>query len=81
MNKQALITQINEVLANEFEIEVSTIQPEANIKETLQLDSLSLVDMVALIESTFNVKIKGVEVIKIQTFGNLYDFIYERKTA
>ncbi|MDR1676263.1 MAG: acyl carrier protein [Tannerella sp.] len=81
MNKQTLITQINEVLANEFEIEVSTILPEANIKETLQLDSLSLVDMVALIESTFNVKIKGVEIIKIQTFGNLYDFIYERKTA
>ncbi|MDR2765035.1 MAG: acyl carrier protein [Tannerella sp.] len=81
MNKQALITQINEVLANEFEIEVSTILPEANIKETLQLDSLSLVDMVALIESTFNVKIKGVEIIRIQTFGNLYDFIYERKTA
>ncbi|MDR2041991.1 MAG: acyl carrier protein [Tannerella sp.] len=81
MNKQTLVTQINEVLANEFEIEVSTIQPEANIKETLQLDSLSLVDMVALIESTFDVKIKGVEIIKIQTFGNLYDFIYERKTA
>ncbi|MDR2137951.1 MAG: acyl carrier protein [Tannerella sp.] len=81
MNKQALITQINEVLANEFEIEVSTILPEANIKDTLQLDSLSLVDMVALIESTFNVKIKGVEVVRIQTFGHLYDFICERRTA
>ncbi|MDR1336790.1 MAG: phosphopantetheine-binding protein [Tannerella sp.] len=81
MDKQALIAQINEVLADEFEIEVSTILPEANIKETLQLDSLSLVDMVALIESTFNVKIKGVEIIRIQTFDNLYDFICERKTA
>ncbi|MDR1454329.1 MAG: acyl carrier protein [Tannerella sp.] len=81
MNKQALITQINEVLADEFEIAVSMILPEANIKETLQLDSLSLVDMVALIESTFNVKIKGTEIIQIQTFSNLYDFICERKTA
>ncbi|MDR1102939.1 MAG: acyl carrier protein [Tannerella sp.] len=81
MNRQALITQINKVLADEFEIEVSAILPEANIKETLQLDSLSLVDMVALIESTFNVKIKGVEIIRIQTFDNLYDFICEHKTA
>ncbi|MDR3269278.1 MAG: acyl carrier protein [Tannerella sp.] len=81
MEKQVLITKINDVLANEFEIEVSTILPDANIKNTLQLDSLSLVDMVALIESAFNVKIKGTEIIQIQTFGNLYDFIHERKTA
>ncbi|MDR3261337.1 MAG: phosphopantetheine-binding protein [Tannerella sp.] len=81
MEKQELITQINDVLADEFEIEVSAILPEANIKETLQLDSLSLVDMIALIESTFNIKIKGAEIIRIQTFGSLYDFIHERKQA
>jgi acyl carrier protein len=81
MDKQELITQVNKVLADEFEIEISTILPDASIKETLQLDSLSLVDMVALIESTFNVKIKGTEIIQIQTFGNLYDFISERKPA
>lgn len=78
MEKQELIQQINEVLADEFEVEVDTITPEANIKETLQLDSLSLVDMVALIESTFSVKIKGQEVASIKTFSTLYDFIYER---
>ena len=81
MEKQVLITQVNDVLAEEFEIEVSDITPDANIKETLQLDSLSLVDMVALIESTFNVKIKGTEVAEVQTFGNLYDFIHDRIRA
>ena len=45
MEKQELIDQINEVLADEFEVEVSDITPESNIKETLQLDSLSLVDI------------------------------------
>ena len=78
MEKQALIAQMNTVLAEEFEVEVSDITADANIKDTLQLDSLSLVDMVALIESTFNVKIKGTEVAQIQTFENLYDFIHER---
>jgi len=81
MEKQTLITQVNDALAEEFEIEVSDITPDANIKETLQLDSLSLVDMVALIESTFNVKIKGTEVAQVQTFGNLYDFIHDRISA
>lgn len=81
MEKQVLITQVNEALAEEFEVEVTDIIADANIKETLQLDSLSLVDMVALIESTFNVKIKGTEVAQVQTFENLYDFIHQRMTA
>ena len=78
MEKNALIAKINETLAEEFEVEVSDITPEANIKETLQLDSLSLVDMVALVESEFGVKIQGAEMLKIQTFQALYDDIAER---
>ena len=78
MNRQELIERVNEVLAEEFEKEVSDITPDANIKETLELDSLSLVDMVALIESEFGVKIKSQEVVNIKTFETLYDFIQER---
>ncbi len=75
MNREELEEKVNEVLAEEFEIEVEDITPDANIKSTLMLDSLSLVDMVALIESEFGVKIKGTEVTSILTFENLYDFI------
>ena len=78
MEKQELVAKINEVLADEFEVEISEITPDANIKKTLQLDSLSLVDMVALIEETFGVSIKGAEVANIQTFGALYDFVHHR---
>ncbi len=79
MEKQDLIQQVVKVLAEEFEVEESEITPEASIKETLQLDSLSLVDLVALIESNFGVKIQNSEVGTIKTFSNLYDFIYDRK--
>lgn len=81
MEKQELISKINEVLAEEFEVEVDDITPDADIKETLELDSLSLVDMVALIESTFGVKIKSQEIASIKTFDSLYDFIMERRQA
>ncbi|MBQ8361787.1 MAG: acyl carrier protein [Bacteroidaceae bacterium] len=79
MEKNELIEKINEVLAEEFEIEVSDITPEGDIKDTLQLDSLSLVDMVALIESEFGVKIKGTEVGQIKNFAALYDFVYSNQ--
>ncbi len=81
MEKQELINKINEALAEEFEVEVSDMTPDADIKETLQLDSLSLVDMVALVESEFGVKIQGSELPQVKTFGLLYDFVYERMNA
>lgn len=78
MEKNELINKVNSVLADEFEVEVSDITPEANIKETLQLDSLSIVDMIALIENEFGVKIKGDEVGTILTFEDLYNYIAAR---
>ncbi|MCR5003795.1 MAG: acyl carrier protein [Bacteroidales bacterium] len=75
MTKQEIIAKVNAALAEEFEVEESVLAPEANIKETLELDSLSLVDLVALIESNFGVKIAGSELVKIQTFQALYDYL------
>lgn len=78
MEKQELIEKINAALADEFEVDESVITPEAPIKETLELDSLSLVDLVALIESNFGIKIQGTEVSHIKTFAVLYDFVFDR---
>ena len=78
MEKPELIEKINSALADEFEVEESVITPEAPIKETLELDSLSLVDLVALIESNFGIKIAGSEVSNIKTFASLYDFVFDR---
>lgn len=78
MERQELIGKINSALADEFEVEESVITPDAPIKETLELDSLSLVDLVALIESNFGIKIESTQVSGIKTFESLYDFVYER---
>ncbi len=75
MTREEIITKVNTVLADEFEIEESAITPDAIIKDTLTLDSLSLVDLVALIQYTFKVKIPAEDLPKIQTFDTLYDYI------
>lgn len=79
MEKAELIAKVNEVLAEEFEVEVEKLTPDADIKSTLELDSLSMVDMVALIESEFGVKIAPSELPTVKTFGALYDFIEARQ--
>ncbi len=78
MNREELIAKTNEVLAEEFEVAIEDITPDADIKSTLELDSLSLVDMVALIEETFNVEIKGQDISKIKNFDALYFFILSK---
>ena len=78
MERKELIAKVNAVLAEEFEVEESIITPDAPIKQTLQLDSLSLVDMVALIENEFGVKIPSAELGQIKTFAALYDYLAER---
>ncbi|MBO7052430.1 MAG: acyl carrier protein [Prevotella sp.] len=75
MTREEIISKVNSVLAEEFEVEESTITPEANVKNTLALDSLSLVDLVALIQYTYKIKIPAEDLPKIQTFNDLYDYI------
>lgn len=75
MTREDIIAKVNSVLAEEFEVEESSITPDANIKNTLALDSLSLVDLVALIQYTYKVKIPAEDLPKVQTFNDLYDYI------
>lgn len=75
MTREEIIEKVNTLLAEEFEVEASTLTPDANVKETISLDSLSLVDLVALIQQTYQVKIPVSDLRQIQTFTDLYDYI------
>lgn len=75
MTRDEIIKQVNGVLAEEFEVEENALSPEANVKETLSLDSLSLVDLVAIIQQTYKIKIPVTDLRSIQTFNDLYNYI------
>ena len=69
------------MLAEEFEIELSEFTPEASLKETLQLDSINLVDLIALVQTTYRITIPVSDLHQIQTFNNLYDYIEQHLPA
>ncbi|CAM1349476.1 acyl carrier protein [Tenacibaculum halocynthiae] len=75
MDKGAIIEKINDFLIDEFEVEAEDIKPEANLKETLELDSLDFVDLVVAIEANFGVKLVGEDFVNIVTLQNFYDLI------
>ncbi|GHT62265.1 acyl carrier protein [Bacteroidia bacterium] len=80
MNKEEIISKINAILADEFEVDESLIKPDKSLMETLELDSLDLVDLVVLIENNFGYKMKSEDFAGMVTFSDFYEFIFS-KTA
>ena len=81
MTREEIIEQVNGLLSEEFEVEQSEFTPDANLKDTLQLDSINLVDLIALVHVTYKITIPVNELHQIQTFNNLYDYIEQHLPA
>lgn len=75
MTQEEIISKINEFLVEEFEVDSEKIVPTANLRETLNLDSLDYVDLVVIIESNFGFKVVAEDFIGIHTFQNFYDYV------
>ena len=75
MSKEEIVKKINDFLVDEFEVDQDDIQPEANLKDTLGLDSLDYVDLVVSVESNFGVKLVEVDFVGIASFQSFYDLI------
>lgn len=81
MDKAVIIEKINDFLIDEFEVDADTITPDANLKDTLGLDSLDYVDLVVTVESNFGVKLGEADFVGIATFQNFYDLIENKVKA
>jgi len=78
METTEIIEKINHFLVEEFEVEPELITPDANLRETLQLDSLDYIDLVVVIESNFGFKVKAEDFTGIVTFQNFYDYVINK---
>lgn len=75
MSSQEILNKINDILVDEFEVDSDVITPEANLKDTLGLDSLDYVDLVVTIESNFGVKLGEADFVGISTFQDFYNLL------
>ncbi len=75
MNRSEIITTTKKFLSEEFEVDQDTIQPESNLKETLDLDSLDYVDLVVVIEDNLGFKPTADDFKVIETFNDFYDLV------
>lgn len=75
MSNTDIKQKINDILVEEFEVDAEVIQPDAPLKESLDLDSLDYVDLVVLIEANFGVKLGEADFAGMTTFRDFYNVI------
>ena len=80
MTREEIINTVKEFLSEEFEVDKSIIEPQANLKETLDLDSLDYVDLVVVIEENFGFKVTGEDFVGVSSFDDFYTLV-EKKLA
>lgn len=80
MTRDEIISTVKDFLSEEFEVDKSIIESEANLQETLDLDSLDYVDLVVVIEENFGFKVTGEDFVGVTTFNDFYSLV-EKKLA
>jgi len=78
MTDKEIVEKIYNFLAEEFEVEAEKLIPEANLKETLQLDSLDYIDLVVVIEKNFAFKVKPEDFMGVVTLQDFCDYVVSR---
>ncbi|MBP7807732.1 MAG: acyl carrier protein [Bacteroidia bacterium] len=78
MTKEVIIEKCMAFFTEEFEVDGSKISGDANLRETLDLDSLDYVDLVVVIESNFGFKVKREDFVDIHTFDDFYNYCFNK---
>lgn len=75
MTKEDVLGRINDVLADEFEIDRAKLVPEARLFEDLDLDSIDAVDLIVRLQQQTSLKVKAEDFKAIRTLGDVADVI------
>lgn len=70
--------KVVEIIANQFEINKETLSPGTRLREDLQADSISVMEMVLSFEEQFNLTISDEVFENIQTIQDVVSYIDEK---
>lgn len=78
MTRQEIIQQINSAIVEEYEVSFEDITPDAEVWQTLQLDSLRALQIIIIVKQLFGILIPPRHLPRLTTFQTLYDYIWEK---
>ena len=78
MTTETIRKQVDQIVADEFELDAGAIKPESDLYDDLGLDSLDAIDLVVALEKNFGFKVEEGAARKIRKLEQLYQFVAER---
>jgi acyl carrier protein len=81
MTKDEVLTLVREHLAEELEVDATTIGEETRFKEDLDADSLDLYELVMELEDNYGVSVSEEQAAKIKTVGDAVAFVVDHAPA
>lgn len=75
-----MLEQIRELMVEALNIEGDQITPNARLKEDLDIDSLSAVELVLELEEAFDVKIEDDELANFKTVQDIIDAVESKRS-
>ena len=69
--------KVQEIICEQLSVEESEVTPEASFVETLNADSLDIVELIRAFEEQFNIDIPDEEAEKLRTVSDAIKYINE----
>lgn len=76
-----MLEKIKEIVAEQLNVEVSTIGDNSSIKEDLGADSLDLFEIVMALEEAFDVEIPTEDLEGIKTITDVSNYLSEKNVT
>lgn len=70
-----ILSKIKEIVAVQFNVDEDEIHNDTSFKDTLNADSLDLVELVMALEDEFGLEVEDEEVEIIKTVGDAVEYI------
>lgn len=70
--------KLNIAIAEEYEVPIEKIQPQADIRQTLDLDSMRAMSMVVIVKRTCGIIIPPRHLPRFTNYQSLYDYINDK---
>ena len=74
-----MLEQIKKVLTDSINVDEALVTEDANLKDDLDIDSLSAVELALELETEFNITIEDEELAKLETVKDIMDLIASKQ--
>ncbi len=73
MNQEEIVSAVNSIFIDRFELEESELAPEKKLVDDLQLDSLDMVDMIVGLQQKFGINLRdNKDIRQVRTLDDVY---------